>query len=180
MSEKTDMGPLISARQRDRTEEYVRSGIDQGAKLVFGGKRPAKLKKGFFFEPTIFGDVDQKMRICQEEIFGPVLSVMSYKTVDEAVEKANDVIYGLAASVWGSDITKTMDVASRLRFGTVWINEHGVVASEMPHGGYKQSGFGKDLSTYAFEDFTQVKYIYVDQTGMARKPWFNVVYGDKE
>jgi betaine-aldehyde dehydrogenase len=180
MSEKTDMGPLISARQRDRTEEYVRSGIDQGAKLVFGGKRPAKLKKGFFFEPTIFGDVDQKMRICQEEIFGPVLSVMSYKTVDEAVEKANDVIYGLAASVWGSDITKTMDVASRLRFGTVWINEHGVLASEMPHGGYKQSGFGKDLSTYAFEDFTQVKHIYVDQTGMARKPWYYVVYGDKE
>lgn len=180
MLERTDMGPLVSARQRDRTEEYVKAGIDDGAKLVFGGKRPAKMKKGFYFEPTIFKDVTQKMRICQEEIFGPLLSVLSYKTVDEAVEKANDVVYGLAASVWGSDITKTMNVASRLKFGTVWINEHGALASEMPHGGYKQSGFGKDLSMYAFEEFTNVKHIYVDQTGLVRKPWYYVVYGDKE
>ena len=180
MKEKTDMGPLVSSKQRERIEEYVEIGLKEGAKLVLGGKRPASLQKGFYFEPTIFTEVSQRMRIAQEEIFGPVLSVLKYKTIDEAVEKANDVVYGLAASVWGSDITKTMSVASKLKFGTVWINDHGVLASEMPHGGYKQSGFGKDLSMYAFDEFTQVKHVYVDQTGLVRKPWYYVVYGDKD
>ncbi len=178
--EKTDMGPLVSERQRDRTEQYVQSGVREGARLVFGGKRPAHLKKGYFFEPTIFANVDNKMKICQEEIFGPILSVISYKTLDEAVEKANGVVYGLAASVWGSDITKAMDVASRLQFGTVWVNEHGALVSEMPHGGFKQSGFGKDLSMYSFDEFTKIKHIYIDQTGLVRKPWHYTVYGDKE
>jgi betaine-aldehyde dehydrogenase len=178
--ESTDMGPLISARQRDRVEEYVKLGVKEGAKIVIGGNRPKNMKKGFFFEPTIFTDVKQSMRICQEEIFGPVLCVLKYKTIDEAVEKANDVIYGLAASVWGKDITKCMSVASRLKFGEVWINEHGILVSEMPHGGFKQSGFGKDLSMYSLEDYTQIKHIYIDQTGLARKPWYYVVYGDKD
>ncbi len=177
--ESTDMGPLVSARQRDRTEEYVKTGLKEGARLVFGGHRPKGMKKGFYFEPTIFTNVKQNMRICQEEIFGPVLSVLKYRSVDEAVEKANDVIYGLAASVWGTDVTQVMNVASRLKFGEVWINEHGVLVSEMPHGGFKQSGFGKDLSMYALEEYTQVKHIYIDQTGLARKPWYYVVYGDK-
>ncbi len=178
--ENIDMGPLVSARQRDRTEEYVRSGVKEGAKIVFGGKRPKNMKKGFYFEPTIFDGVTQKMKICQEEIFGPVLSVLTYKEIDEVVTKANDVIYGLAASVWGKDITKIMNVANRLRFGTVWINEHGALVSEMPHGGYKQSGFGKDLSMYSFDEYTQVKHVYIDQTGLVRKPWHYTVYGDKE
>ncbi len=178
--ESTDMGSLVSARQRDRTEEYVRSGIKEGAKLVFGGHRPRSMKKGFYFEPTIFDGVTQKMRICQEEIFGPVLSIIEYKNVDEAVEKANDVIYGLAASVWGRDVNQTLGVAGRLKFGEVWINEHGILVSEMPHGGFRQSGFGKDLSMYSLEDYTQIKHIYVDQTGLVRKPWYYVVYGDKD
>lgn len=177
--EKMDMGPLISAKQRERTEQYVQYGLKEGAKLAFGGKRPENLKKGFFFQPTIFTDVEQKMRICQEEIFGPVLCVLKYTTIDEAVEKANDVVYGLAASVWGSNITDLMNVAGKLKFGTVWINEHGILVSEMPHGGYKQSGFGKDLSIYSLEEYTQIKHIYIDQTGLARKPWYYVVYGDK-
>ena len=147
--EKTDMGPLISAKQRERTEQYVKYGINEGAKLVLGGKRPKNLKEGFFFEPTIFTNVTQKMRICQEEIFGPVICVLKYKKIEEAIEKANDVPYGLASSVWGSNITDLMNVAGKLKFGTVWINEHGVLVSEMPHGGYKQSGFGKDLSIYS-------------------------------
>ncbi len=180
MKESTDMGPLVSAKQRERAESYVKVGLDEGAKLAYGGKRPAGIKKGFYFGPTIFTNVSQDMRICQEEIFAPVLSVIKYNTVEEAVEKANDVVYGLAASVWGSDITKTMNVANRLKFGTVWINEHGVLTAEMPHGGYKQSGFGKDLSMYAFDEFTQIKHMYVDQTGLARKPWYYVVYGDKD
>ncbi len=179
LSEKTDMGPLVSAKQREATERYVLLGIEQGARLVHGGKRP-KTSRGFFFEPTIFDGVDQRMRICREEIFGPVLSVLTFSDVDEVIEKANDVIYGLASSVWGKDMNTTMKIARKLRFGTVWINEHGILTSEMPHGGFKQSGFGKDLSMYSLEDYTQIKHVYIDQTGLARKPWHYVVYGDKE
>lgn len=180
MKETTDMGPLISAKQRERVEEYVNSGVKDGAKLVYGGKRPKGIRRGFYFEPTIFTDVKRDMRICREEIFGPVLSIIKYSSLDEAVDQANDVVYGLAASVWGSDITKAISIANRLRFGTVWINEHGILVSEMPHGGFKQSGFGKDLSMYSLEDYTQVKHVYIDQTGMERKPWYYVVYGDKK
>jgi len=176
--ESTDMGPLVSAKQRDRTEQYVEYGKKEGAKLIHGGNRP-NIKRGFYFEPTIFADVKQDMRICQEEIFGPILSVLEYSKIDEAIQKANGVKYGLAASVWGSNIKNLMDTAQKLKFGTVWINEHGVLVSEMPHGGYKQSGFGKDLSLYSLEEYTQIKHVYVDQTGMERKPWYYTVYGDK-
>ncbi|HLC50886.1 MAG TPA: aminobutyraldehyde dehydrogenase [archaeon] len=176
MKKHVDLGPMISERQRGRVEAYIKSGIQQGAKLVYGGKRIGN--KGFFMQPAIFTNVKQNMRICQEEIFGPVLSVIKYKTLDEAIQKANDVVYGLASSVWGKDIAKLMKVANSLKFGTVWINEHGVLASEMPHGGYKQSGFGKDMSLYSFEEYTNVKHIYIDISGMARKPWHCVVYGE--
>lgn len=181
LSEETDMGPLVSAAQRERVEGYIRSGTEEGAKLIYGGKRPKgkAYEKGSFLIPAVFTGLESGMRICQEEIFGPVLSIASYRTLDEAVEKANGVAYGLASSVWGRDIGKCLDVAERLRFGTVWVNEHGVLASEMPHGGYKQSGFGKDLSVYSFEEYTQVKHVYIDRTGLARKPWHYVVYGKK-
>lgn len=176
---KTDMGPLVSARQRERVEEYIKTGVEQGAKLVYGGKRPEgkQYEKGFFIQPTIFTEVEQHHKICQEEIFGPVLAVFKYKTIDEAIAKSNDVLYGLAASVWGKDITDCLKVAAALKFGTVWINEHGILTSEMPHGGYKQSGFGKDLSMYSFDDYTIVKHVYIDMTGLKRKPWYSVVKG---
>lgn len=189
----TDMGSLVSSKQRERVEWYVKTGIEQGAKVVFGGRRPTakelqasnskedkNLDKGFFYLPTIITNAKQHMRICQEEIFGPVLTVFKYKTVDEAIEKSNDVVFGLASSVWGKDVTTLMKVANKLKFGTVWINEHGALASEMPHGGYKQSGFGKDLSMYSLEEYTNVKHVYIDQTNVARKPWHYVVYGKKE
>lgn len=181
LKEKTDMGPLISQKQRERVESYIRSGIDEGAKLVYGGERPhdKECRKGHFLMPTIFDGVMQEMKICQEEIFGPVLSVIEYSTIEEAIEKSNDTIYGLAASVWGSNIRDCFKVANELNFGTVWINEHGILASEMPHGGFKQSGFGKDLSIYSFMEFTRVKHVYVDLTGMQRKPWHSTVYGPK-
>lgn len=175
----TDMGPLVSAKQRERIEKYVKIGVEEGAKIICGGKRPAKLKKGFFFEPTVLTNVQQNMKVWKEEIFGPVLCITKYKTVGDAVKKANDTKYGLAASVWGKDITTAMKVASQIKAGTVWINEHGILCSEMPHGGYKQSGFGKDLSLYALEEYTQIKHVYVDQTGLARKPWHYTVYGKK-
>ncbi|MEW6063105.1 MAG: aminobutyraldehyde dehydrogenase [Nanoarchaeota archaeon] len=176
-NEHIDMGPLISARQRERIEMYIESGKKQGAKIVIGGKRP-NIKKGFYIEPTIFTDVKHYSRICQEEIFGPVLSVFKYRDVDEAVNKSNDVVYGLASSVWGKNINKCLDIARRLKFGTVWINEHGILLSEMPHGGYKQSGFGKDLGIQSLEEYTQLKHVYIDQTNLARKPWHYVVYGE--
>lgn len=173
----TDMGPLISAKQRDRVEQYVKMGIGEGAKLACGGKRLSR--KGFFFQPTIFTKVKQHMRICQEEIFGPVICVGTYKKIGEAVTKANDSRYGLAGSVYGSNITACMNVAKKLNCGTVWINEHGVLTSETPHGGFKQSGFGKDLSKYAFEEYTRLKHVYVDLTGTVRRSWHYTVYGSK-
>ena len=159
---------------------YIEIGIKEGAKVICGGKRPqGKLfENGFFIEPTILTHVKHDATVCQEEIFGPVISVFKYKTVEEAIQKSNDVKYGLAASVWGKDIAKLMKIANKLQFGTVWINEHGVLVSEMPHGGYKQSGFGKDLSMYSFDEFTKIKHIYIDLTEMQRKPWHYVVYGE--
>ena len=178
LNRNTDIGPLISKAQLEKVESYVKSAIDEGAKLVCGGQRPKSVKKGFYFEPTLFKDVEQNMKVCQEEIFGPVLVILKYSTVDEAIKKANDVIYGLAGSVWGKDMATLMKVASALKFGTVWINDHGILVSEMPHGGYKQSGFGKDLSMYSLDDYTQIKHVYVDETGLVKKPWYSTVFGD--
>lgn len=174
LDEKTDMGPLVSAKQAERVERYVRQAVRDGGKVVVGGKR-----KGFFFEPTIMTHVDQDMQICREEIFGPVICVVKVKNTAEAIEKANAVDYGLAASVYGKDIRECMDVARQLDFGTVWVNEHGILVSEMPHGGFKQSGFGKDLSMYSLEEYTRVKHVYIDLVGKARKPWHYTVYGKK-
>lgn len=176
-SKETDMGPLISAKQRDRVEGYVELAKKEGAKVLTGGKRPHSLKRGYFYEPTIISHAPHESRVCQEEIFGPVILLYHYEKIDNAVEKANDVSYGLAASVYGRDITQAMKIASRLDYGTVWINEHGALASEMPHGGFKQSGFGKDLSMYSFEEYTRVKHVYIDRFGKPRKPWHYTVYG---
>lgn len=179
LNENTDMGPLISPKQRDRVEGYVELAKREGAKVLVGGKKPSHLKKGYFYEPTILTNVAHESRVCQEEIFGPVVSVYGYDKLDHAIEKANDVSYGLAASVYGKDIAQAMKAASQLDFGTVWINEHGALASEMPHGGFKQSGFGKDLSMYSFEEYTRVKHVYIDRVGKPRKPWHYTVYGKK-
>ncbi len=175
MDYETTMGPVVSAKQRETVEGYIKAGLDEKAKLVLGGKRPADLKKGFYVEPTIFTDVDNKMKIAQEEIFGPVLSVIRFKTVDEAIRIANDSMYGLAGGVWSSDIPHAIEVARAIRTGTVWINDYHLLNAIAPFGGYKQSGVGRELGTYGFDEYTQVKHIHVAVAPRKAKFWYDLV-----
>lgn len=161
----TDLGPLVSDAQRRRVEGYIRYGIDQGARLELGGNRPdsPELRQGFYLCPSIFSHVTPDMKIAQEEIFGPVLSVIPYDDVDQAVEIANDTIYGLAGAVWSQNPRKAVRVAQRLRAGTVWINDYHMLSCHAPRGGYKQSGIGRELGENALDEFTEMKHLYFDE-----------------
>ncbi|HEX7031585.1 MAG TPA: aminobutyraldehyde dehydrogenase [Nitrososphaera sp.] len=163
----TDMGPLISESHRRKVEKYADIGRKEGAKLVVGGRRPRgkQYENGFYFEPTVFIDAEQDMAIVQEEIFGPVVAVLPFESTDDVIRKANDIAYGLAGSVWTKDIYKATRVANEIRCGEVWINDHLPLASELPHGGFKQSGFGKDLSVYALHEYTEMRHVYIDTSG---------------
>ncbi len=153
----TRLGPLVSDTQRHRVRAYIQKGIDEGAKLVAGGTDPPKgLEKGFFVRPTVFSQVRRDMTIAQEEIFGPVLSIMPYDTEDEAVEIANDSIYGLSGAVWSADAGHAIDVARRLRAGQVDING-GSFNPLAPFGGFKQSGHGRELGRFGLEEYLQTK-----------------------
>jgi len=154
----TRLGPLISATQRERVEGYIAKGKQEGARVVLGGGRPAAFSKGYYVEPTIFADVQSKMTIAQEEIFGPVLSVLPYDSEDEAVSIANDTIYGLAGGVWSGDPERALRVARRIRTGQVDVNG-GKYNPLAPFGGYKQSGIGRELGMFGLEEYFQIKSI---------------------
>jgi aldehyde dehydrogenase (NAD+) len=157
---RTRLGPQVSEAQMNRVLSYVDRGKGEGARLVTGGARPPG--KGFFVRPTIFDDVRNDMTIAREEIFGPVLSVLRFRDVEEVVRLANDTPYGLAAAVWTKDIKKAHRTARLLRAGTVWINTYGLYDNAMPFGGYKMSGFGRELGHHGLMEYTQTKSVWVD------------------
>jgi betaine-aldehyde dehydrogenase/aminobutyraldehyde dehydrogenase len=152
-----EMGPVISKSQQERVFGFLERATGKGASVLTGGDSNGD--RGFFVKPTVIVDVEQSDEIVQREVFGPVVTVQKFAEDDQALAWANDVPYGLSASVWTRDIGRALNAARKLEFGTVWINDHIPLVSEMPHGGYKQSGYGKDLSIYSLEDYTIVKHV---------------------
>jgi acyl-CoA reductase-like NAD-dependent aldehyde dehydrogenase len=159
---KTRMGPVVSKSQLEKVQQAIESGQKEGAKLVTGGDRPAGLPKGYYLNPTLFDGVSNDMKLAREEIFGPVLATIPFKSVDEALAKGNDTLYGLSAAVWTRDIKKAHRAARALRAGTVWVNTYNMFDATAPFGGYKQSGFGRELGKEAMGLYTQVKTVWVD------------------
>jgi aldehyde dehydrogenase (NAD+) len=159
---KTRMGAIVSQEQMQTVLGYIESGKKEGAKLLSGGNRVSVGGKGYFLEPTVFGEVRNDMKIAQEEIFGPVLAALSFDDVDQVVALANSNPYGLAAAVWTKDVKKAHSVSRQLRAGTVWINTYGLMDASLPFGGYKSSGFGRELGMHAIEHYTELKTVWLN------------------
>jgi aldehyde dehydrogenase (NAD+) len=176
---ETTMGPVVSETQMKKVLGYIETGRKEGARLVCGGGRPGNMKKGWFVQPTIFEGVSNTATISREEIFGPVLSVIRYGSMDEAISMANDSIYGLGGAVFSRDIPKAISIAKRIRTGTVWINDFHLINALAPFGGYKQSGVGRELGPHGLLEFTQVKHIHVDLAlERSQKFWYDYILND--
>jgi aldehyde dehydrogenase (NAD+) len=177
MDPQTTMGPLVSQEQRARVEGYIAAGVKEGATLACGGGRPKGLDKGFYVQPTVFTNVDNRMTIAQEEIFGPVLCVIQYKGDDEAVRIANDSRYGLLGAVWSKNIERAIGVGEQLRVGNVWINEIHLMSLDLPYGGCKQSGIGRERGLHGLlNDYTEIKSIQVDLGhSRAQRGWYDLL-----
>jgi aldehyde dehydrogenase (NAD+) len=178
MQPTTDIGPLVSRKQQELVLGYIDKGKQEGATLAVGGGTPTapECNNGFFVEPTIFDNVDNRSTIAREEIFGPVLSVIRYVSVDDAIRMANDSIYGLGGGVWSKDPAKAMHVAQRLRTGTVWINEWHLLNERAPFGGYKQSGIGREFGLDGLKEYTESKHVHIDEVGTReKKTWYDTV-----
>jgi acyl-CoA reductase-like NAD-dependent aldehyde dehydrogenase len=162
MDPKTRLGAIVSEQQMKTVLGYIEAGKKEGAQLATGGNRVSvDGGKGFFIEPTIFGGVKNEMKIAQEEIFGPVLATLTFDDIDQVAELANANPYGLAAAIWTNDIKRAHALSRRLRAGTVWINTYGPMDAALPFGGYKQSGFGRELGAAALESYTETKTVWL-------------------
>jgi len=178
LDHETQMGPLISDEQRKKVLGYVEKAKLQGAKLLCGGRIPedAQLRNGFFFEPTVLTGVSPQMSIFQEEVFGPVVCVNKFSTPDEVIALANTSDFGLASSIWAKDDALAQDLAKKINSGIIWINTYGMFYNEAPYGGFKQSGFGKELGREGFLEYSRLKNIIIDKTE-GSKPIVNYWYG---
>jgi aldehyde dehydrogenase (NAD+) len=175
---ESDLGPVLNQRQLEMIERYIELGQREGAKLLTGGERLTGgiYDRGCYVQPTVFGDVDNSMKIAQEEIFGPVLSIIRYEGVDEAIRLANDSPYGLAAGVWSRDIPRALEVVNRLKAGTVWVNDFHLISPAAPFGGYKQSGVGREHGEWGLKNYLEVKTVHVNQVSTKdQKFWFQVL-----
>jgi len=157
--EDTEMGPLVSDEQQNRVLGYIEKGLNEGAELLVGGNKP--FEQGYFVSPTIFANVRDDMTIAKEEIFGPVIAAMPYDDLDDLINRANDSLYGLAAGVWTKDVAKAHYIANKLKAGTVWVNCYNAFDAASPFGGYKQSGIGREMGSYALDNYTEVKSVWV-------------------
>ncbi|MFB6889405.1 gamma-aminobutyraldehyde dehydrogenase [Kitasatospora sp. NPDC056327] len=182
---RTDLGPLVSFAHRDRVAGFVERARAAGATVVTGGAPAGRghdgtdLTRGAYHPPTLITGAAQDSEAVQGEIFGPVLAVLPFDTDDEGLRLANDTPYGLAASAWTGNVHRSLRATRELAAGCVWVNDHIPIISEMPHGGYKASGYGKDMSQYSLDEYTQVKHVMFDTTAVARKDWHRTVFGDR-
>lgn len=181
MGDPTDMGtvigPVVYEGHRDKVESYIALTKQEGGTLLLGGGRPqgAEFDKGLWVEPTVFGDCTNDMAVMRNEVFGPVVGLAKFATPEEAIALTNDTQYGLSASVWTKDVRQAMVMGSQIQAGTIWVNEHLIIFCETPWGGCKQSGWGKDLSTMALDEYSYTKHMYIDLTGAEVKPWYQIL-----